>query len=135
MAKTGKLTPARIFHYNFTRGEVMPSNPWYKEYGVIGTLAVVKLAGSASTHFSLNSFKAKVTTRLALIEKQIEKIPPPEQVAHNERTNASIEEVKEELGRHEERLNRTVERFHQIIPRLLDFLDKVTKRWADYPVP
>ena len=104
------------------------ANPWYKEYGIIGTLGAIVVLSNVSVHVSVSSFKSSVNTRLAIIENEVSEIPPPEQIAHNKQVNQELGELKAERIEDRKRLDAIVERFHEIIPRLINLLETLPKR-------
>ena len=110
-------------------------NPWYKEYGVIGTIAAILILSNVSVHVNVGQLK----TDIALVKKDIvdikdklRKIPPPEQLLHNDKVDADLIEMKRELEKLEHRfdmrLTAVIGRFHQVIPKLLEVLDKISLR-------
>ena len=110
-------------------------NPWYKEYGVIGTIAAILILSNVSVHVNVGQLKtdvALVKQDIVSIKEQMKDIPPPEQKAHNDKVDSELLEVKRELEKLEQkfdlRLTAVIGRFHQIIPKLLEVLDKISLR-------
>ena len=108
-----------------------PKNPWFRQYGVIGTIALALIISNVAVHVDLAMLRTDVATRLALIEQRIEDIPPPEQIAHNMQNDTEIAELKRELDHvqatMESRIARIIDRFHAVIPKLVETLDSVVE--------
>ena len=110
-------------------------NPWYKEYGVIGTIAVILILSNVSVHVGVGHLKtdiALVKRDIVDIKDKLRKIPPPEQLLHNDKVDEELKELKQDLDKLERelemRLTTVISRFHQVIPKLLDVLDKISLR-------
>ena len=90
----------------------MATNAWYREYGIIGTIAVIIIVSNVSVHVSVG----RLRTEIAVIQEKIAQIPPPEQRAHNAKNDMEIEELKKELEKLElrvdSRVNSILDRFH-----------------------
>ena len=103
------------------------SNPWYKDYGIMGVFLVIFLTVSVNTNNSISNFREETNVRLTVIELRLaelekQEIPPPDQIAHNKKNDEDIQEIKQEFREFGERINGIMQRLHAILPALLQHL-------------
>ena len=102
------------------------ANPWLRDYGVVTIVAVALASGIVGIYGSL----ASINTRLAVLESRVmalseKKIPPAEQVSHNEKNDEEIAELESDISQLEHRMEVVLNRFHSVMPELMVLLRKL----------